>query len=326
MAIIDPEGLFEGERLAACSDIAQLYWQRLFLAANSCARMELSYQSIISKVFKTFTRPPTQSELWEVFEEFDKNFLAVLYQADGIWWCQFITSDKYLPKYKKSRDEATPAPPLELLDFHRHGYLEWRKRNSFSNQSFRKPSEDFQRRGEEKSGVGVGEVVEKRGEVKPPPAPIQPPQPDQQYDFSSEEIPEGMTSWQYAVGLLEHCNIPRAMATERSAAAAIEAYAKEHKMALHRATAALMGLVRAAISRGESVTKFWFEDAKYKGSANGVTANRSQQRTNSNIAAVQEFAARRGIDLDGIGEARGSAPGRSEQRGNGNLLRPPDPV
>jgi len=49
MAIIDPAGLFEGERLAACSDVAQLYWPRLFLAANSCARLELSYPSVISK-------------------------------------------------------------------------------------------------------------------------------------------------------------------------------------------------------------------------------------------------------------------------------------
>lgn len=156
MAIIDPDGLFEGERLAACSDIAQLYWQRLFLAANSCARMELSYPTILGKVFKTFKSPPSQGELWAIFEELERNFLAILYESEGTWWCQFVTSEKHLPQYKKARDKASPAPPPEMVEKHAAGYKDWKKGNSLKNQSFRKSSENFQRR-------GIGEVV---GEVK----------------------------------------------------------------------------------------------------------------------------------------------------------------
>jgi hypothetical protein len=154
MAIIDPEGLFSGERLGACSDFAQLCWPRLFLAANSCGRIELSYNSIISRVFGNFEKPPKSSELWEVFREYERNFLAVLYESDGgVWWCQFITSEKFLPKYKKTRDELSPVPSVEAMEKHRRGYLGWKKANSFQNQSFQKTSQDFGREG---VGIGVG--------------------------------------------------------------------------------------------------------------------------------------------------------------------------
>ncbi len=154
MAIIDPDGLFSGERLAACSDVAQLYWPRLFLAANSCCRIELSYKSIVSRIFANFHTPPEVSEIWDVFREYEKNFLAVIYETEGgVWWCQFITSEKFLPKYKKTRDKSSPAPTVEMMERHRLGYIEWKRANSFQNQSFQKTDESFQRRG---IGIGVG--------------------------------------------------------------------------------------------------------------------------------------------------------------------------
>ena len=157
MAIIDPEGLFSGERLASCSDLAQLYWPRFFLASNSCARIELSYKSLISRVFGNFQSPPKSDDLWKIFREYDDNYLAILYQSEsGTWWCQFITSEKYLPKYKKTRDSMSPAPPIELLDLHRDGYLEWKKSKSFQNQSFQKFPNDDESFGREGIGIGVG--------------------------------------------------------------------------------------------------------------------------------------------------------------------------
>jgi hypothetical protein len=154
MAIIDPEGLFSGERLAACSDLAQLYWPRFFLAANGLARIELSYKSLVSRVFGNFQKIPTSEEIWGIFREYEKNFLAILYEsAEGSWWCQFSTSEKFLPKYKKTRDEMSPAPSLEAIDAHRAGYLLWKKSKSFQNQSFQKLSESSSSEG---IGIGVG--------------------------------------------------------------------------------------------------------------------------------------------------------------------------
>jgi hypothetical protein len=154
MAIIDPEGLFSGERLAACSDLAQLYWPRFFLAANGLARIELSYKSLVSSVFGNFQKIPTSSEIWGIFREYEANFLAVLYEsAEGSWWCQFSTSEKFLPKYKKTRDEMSPAPSSQQMEAHRAGYFLWKKSKSFQNESFQKLSGTFSSEG---VGIGVG--------------------------------------------------------------------------------------------------------------------------------------------------------------------------
>ena len=172
MAIIDPEGLFSGERLAACSDMAQLYWPRFFLAANGLARIELSYKSLVSRVFGNFQKIPTSSEIWGIFREYEANFLAVLYESsDGSWWCQFSTSEKFLPKYKKTRDEMSPAPSFEMMEAHRSGYLLWKKSKSFQNQSFQKLSETFSSEG---VGIGVGIGVGKEKELSPPASPPAP--------------------------------------------------------------------------------------------------------------------------------------------------------
>jgi hypothetical protein len=154
MAIIDPDGLFSGERLAACSDLAQLYWPRFFLAANGCARLELSYKSLVSRVFGNFQKIPTSEEIWQIFREYEANYLAVLYETEqGAWWCQFYTSEKYLPKYKKTRDAMSPSPQPEVMDVFRFGYLQWKKSKSFQNQSFQKLPQTFSSEG---VGIGVG--------------------------------------------------------------------------------------------------------------------------------------------------------------------------
>ena len=175
MAIIDPEGLFSGERLAACSDLAQLYWPRFFLAANSCGRIELSYKSLVSRVFGNFQDHPKSDELWAVFREYENNFLAVLYESDsGVWWCQFITSEKFLPKYKKTRDEQSPAPTSEVMEAHRRGYLEWKRSKSFKNQSFQKLPTLFSSEGVGIGvgvGTGIGVGVEKQEQQQKPSPP-----------------------------------------------------------------------------------------------------------------------------------------------------------
>jgi hypothetical protein len=152
MAIIDPDGLFFGERLAACSDLAQLYWPRFFLAANGCGRLELAYKSLISRVFANFKNIPESSEIWAIFREYEANYLAVIYESvSGGWWCQFITPEKCLPKFKTARDKRTPEPPLEFLEAAQKGYLQWKKDKSIKNMTFQKISEIS-----EKFPIGVG--------------------------------------------------------------------------------------------------------------------------------------------------------------------------
>jgi hypothetical protein len=51
MAIIDPEGLFGGDRLRRCSNAAQLHWRRLLLASDGFARLEINFvQAVLNAV------------------------------------------------------------------------------------------------------------------------------------------------------------------------------------------------------------------------------------------------------------------------------------
>ena len=54
MSIIDPSGLFGGDRLRRCSNVAQLHWPRLFLASDGFARLEMNYARIIGRAYPTF--------------------------------------------------------------------------------------------------------------------------------------------------------------------------------------------------------------------------------------------------------------------------------
>jgi hypothetical protein len=172
MAIIDPEGLFHGERLAACSDIAQLYWPRFFVASNGYARLELSYAAIVSKIFASLRQPPEAAIIWGVLEEYAKHCLVILYEHEGVWWAQFDTSAKFLPRFKTVRDEKSPVPSYELIENHQRAYLAWKAANSIKNESFRKSEPDFGTFRMERGGVGigggVGEGVEKPSRAKKP--------------------------------------------------------------------------------------------------------------------------------------------------------------
>jgi hypothetical protein len=163
MPVINPHGLFEGQRLAACSDVAQLYWPRLFCAANGYARLELHYPTIAGRCFHGFRQVPTEDQVFAVVKEYADNFLVVPYHADGQLWVQFATEDKFLRRRKTADDERSPAPPPASLDTFKAGYAAWKaKRQSTSSSGgngtfsklfptyFQKASDEFS------PGVGVG--------------------------------------------------------------------------------------------------------------------------------------------------------------------------
>lgn len=153
MAVIDPAGLFKGARLKACSDQARFLWPYLFLAANGFARLELSFDSIISEIFGNFRTPPKQDEIWACIEEYHSNYLLILYEFEGIMWAQFDTSEKYLKRRKTVKDMESPIPPAQLMDEHRDGYIAWKSAKSQSVQRFRKLLETSERF---RAGIGIG--------------------------------------------------------------------------------------------------------------------------------------------------------------------------
>lgn len=147
MAIIDPEGLFGGNRLRRCSNTAQLHWPRLFLASDGCARLEINYARIIGRAYPTFSPIPSETELQVYIHEYAKNYLLFLYQVNGQLWGQWDTRTELLPRYKTAADRRSPIPPEPE-------FTEWKQRYRKEYKAFPKcfgnPPETFLH------GVGVG--------------------------------------------------------------------------------------------------------------------------------------------------------------------------
>src|SRR5712664_2000618 len=100
MPVIDPDGLFEGQRISALSDTAKLYWPWLYAAANGYGRLELDPPAIIKRCFGSFDRKMTQDQLIIILTEYRDNFLILVYEHEGQTWIQFDTSAKYLRRHK----------------------------------------------------------------------------------------------------------------------------------------------------------------------------------------------------------------------------------
>src|SRR5579872_6063022 len=153
MAIIDPEGLFGGDRLRRCSNAAQLHWPRLFLASNGFGRLEINYARIVGRAYSTFSPIPTDAELQTWIQEYCANWLLFLYEVNGQLWGQWDTPKELLPRYKSAADRRSPDPPESE-------FREWKRLYRAKDKAFRKCfgnfSEKFQRG---VRGVGVGEGV-----------------------------------------------------------------------------------------------------------------------------------------------------------------------
>lgn len=121
MAIIDPEGLFLGDRMGLLSTMARLHWPYLFLLSNAFGRFEISYPKIVSRAYSTFSEIPTRDDIHGYVREYHSAFLLFLYKSDGSVWGQWDTSERYLKSYKDAISLKSPAPDPTAL-------TEWRDR------------------------------------------------------------------------------------------------------------------------------------------------------------------------------------------------------
>lgn len=163
MAIIDPKGLFLGERLSQCSDIAQLHWPRLYAAANGYARLELNYKKIVASAYSSFQNPPSQTQLFGWIREYRDEYLLFVYQSNGALWGQWQTNERYLPGYKTADDKRSPSPPADQQQTYRKTYEALKKQRVLKNQQFADLLEVAPSCSELSKviaiGVGVGEGV-----------------------------------------------------------------------------------------------------------------------------------------------------------------------
>ncbi|MCC6344275.1 MAG: hypothetical protein IT166_18890 [Bryobacterales bacterium] len=167
--IIDPDGLFHGDRLRMCSNSAQLHWPRLFLASDGFARLEINYARIIGRAYTTFNPVPSETELEGLIREYAGNHLLFLFEAGGALWGQWDTQPKFLPRYKTAGDRRSPIPPEPAYSEWRKSYLAEKK--SFP-KSFGKFPETFL------YGVGVGEGKYISASFDADALPVQTPSPN----------------------------------------------------------------------------------------------------------------------------------------------------
>lgn len=122
----------------------------------------------------------------------------------------------------------------------------------------------------------------------------------EQYDFNAdslEAIPQGLALVQYAMFVLEHCNIPGAYRLRIEVGEAIRLLAKEEKVELGEATRMLALRAKAAIARGETVNSFWIADCKWKRNGEQHDVQRSARNAGRDSATID--AARRAALSEG---------------------------
>ncbi len=163
MAIIDPEGLFHGDRLAQCSNLARLYWPYFFLVSNGYGRLEINYSRIVSRAFATFRPLPGETEIMDFVKEYARAHLLFLYPCGNQIWGQWDCKSGSLPRFKTMADQRSPVPPEPA-------YQQWLKAYRVENGSVQK----FLQQGIG-GGVGVGGGVGRKeaasvstGGVSPP--------------------------------------------------------------------------------------------------------------------------------------------------------------
>jgi len=122
--MIDPESLIHGERIRACSDEAQLHFPRLLAASNSYGRLHMKVQRIIAAVYADFVSPPSKEQVTKWLKEYHDHFLLFVYKApDGSLWGQWDVPKAMLGKYRKKRDQNSPAPPAQEFREFKERYL-----------------------------------------------------------------------------------------------------------------------------------------------------------------------------------------------------------
>jgi len=144
--IILPEGLLRGERLASCSDEAQVHFARILALANGYGRMELNAKTILREAYANFRVPPTHDDLAGWLREYARAHLLFIYKAeDGKPWGQWCGAPpQSLPKWKTAADRRSPEPNPSQIAAFMSEYAEKKRRASEESGDFLNIAEDFQ--------------------------------------------------------------------------------------------------------------------------------------------------------------------------------------
>jgi uncharacterized protein YqcC (DUF446 family) len=196
--IIYPQGILGGERLASCSDDAQLHFPRLVALGNGFGRMELNARAIIEAAYANFEHKPSREQLTRWLQEYAREHLLFIYtDFQGHPWCQWCgVPERMLPRFKTAADKRSPAPPAKALADYEEEYARAKK----SSADFIDISEDFgnvPKASEELEtfplgigiGIGVGKGIGKGEKLSAPSAQSLPASPAEDTSEHFHESP-----------------------------------------------------------------------------------------------------------------------------------------
>lgn len=182
MSYIDPDGMFNGDRMGLLSDDAKLFWPYFWCASNTVGRIELNFRKVLGRAFHHFKAPPTEHQFWTWLREYRDAHLLFIYKNQEAVWGQWDVQKRFLPQYSTAADKRTPEPPLEDFQKWREAYLSSKKEqssNSIANQMFTNLSQvykDLEEVSEKTSqefcigkGIGIGIGIGKGEEPPLPP-------------------------------------------------------------------------------------------------------------------------------------------------------------
>jgi hypothetical protein len=159
VAIIDPDGLFYGDRMAKLSLLARLYWPYFFVASNANGRLELNYHRIANRVFARFPSVPSEHEINGYLKEYADAHLLFIYRFNGQVWAQWDVSEKFLPTYKDAAAKRSPNPGPAFLEW-KNEYVKLKEQSlsvsPFTCNDFEKSPEEFKNPLKNLDGIGDG--------------------------------------------------------------------------------------------------------------------------------------------------------------------------
>lgn len=117
MPVIDPNGIFDGDRINSCSVMAQLLYPRMLCASNGFGRIQLSYRRIVAVAFPKWSEAdiPDEPTLMGHFQEYARNRLLFVYESNRQIWGQWDAKKNTFGKYQTADDKRSPAPPEDAF-------------------------------------------------------------------------------------------------------------------------------------------------------------------------------------------------------------------
>jgi hypothetical protein len=158
VAIINPDGLFFGERMAKLSDKARLLWPHIFIASNTVGRIEVNYRKLLNRAFSDFKENPftDEEEYVAIMGEYQEAHLLFCYTANGQIWGQWDTDKDMLPRYPLKADKKTPEPPAGEFQKWKDDYKNSKLSKPYKLKTFTLLPQKSEKACKNASGVGVG--------------------------------------------------------------------------------------------------------------------------------------------------------------------------